>query len=144
MKPALVEAKAARAHWSAEEAFLGILTLAAVCDGQKASRRLCAVHDFAERSPFLAALGERALIQLQGDVVKRIGEAKSDPLEQACGVLPAEMRPSIYAACVDILCADGLVADRERELLDRLQKLLVIDSVSASQIEAVILLKNRF
>ena len=148
MNAALAQPQVNRSDWSAQEAFLGILTLVAVCDGQRAAKRLCAVHDFAERSPFLTALGEKRLVQLHGDVVKRIGEAKCDAerdvLEEACANLPAEMRPSIYAACVDILGADGILNTQERELLDRLQNLLLIEPASASQIETVILLKNRF
>jgi hypothetical protein len=148
MNRPFVKRQAPGAGWSAHEAFLGVPTMIAVCDGQHAARRLRAVHDFAARSPFLATLGEQGLVQLHADVVKRIGEAKQqggcDALEQACAILPSEMQASVYAACVDILGAYGNLSEADRGVLDRLRNLLNIDAGLALQIETVLLLKNRF
>ncbi len=94
------------------------------------------------------SLGEVRLVQLHADVVARIGEAKCDTqcdaLEQACRTLPADMRPSTYGACVDILGADGTLPVAEREFLNRLQRVLCMGPDLALQIENVLLLKNRF
>ena len=132
------------AHWSAHEAFLGILTLVAVWDGHKATSRLRGVRAFAERSPFLSALGEKRQIQLQSDVVMRMGECEGEALDQVCAILPPEMHASMYAACADILGAAGVFSKDDRALLDQLRTLLGIEPQQAEEIEAVLLLKNRF
>ena len=134
----------AQGAWSVPEAFLGVLTLAGVWDGQHASARLAAVHAFAKRSPFLATLGEAGLNQLQEKVVERIGESSGDPLSRACAALPREMGASIYAACVDILASTGELSESDRTLMAELRSLLRIEAGLAEQIETVAQLKNRY
>jgi hypothetical protein len=130
--------------WSAADAFLGVMTLVAVQDVRTAETRMRAVHEFAERSPFLRKYGEQGLPHLQSNVVKCIDAAGCHALERACSALPAEMRESVYAACLDILAASGVLSDQDRVLTNRLRVLLQIEPVLARQIETVLLLKNRF
>lgn len=144
MPAQLSKPKREHAHWSDQEAFLGVMTLMAVWEAHGATSRLRAVHAFAERSPFLSALGEKGLVQLHDDVVKRMGEAECDALEQACAQLPSDMGASVYAACVDVLGAPGTLSDVDRGMLERLRALLSVDAALARQIETVLLLKNRY
>jgi hypothetical protein len=139
-----VASKTRQQGWSAAEAFVGVMTLAAVHDVQEAEHRMRAVHEFAERSPFLSEHKKHGLLSLRSEVAKRIDAAGCDALEEACAALPAEMRASTYAACVDVLSANGALPAKDRVLVDRLRAILQIEVGLAQQIEKVLLLKNRF
>lgn len=132
------------AHWNVPEAFVGVLTIVAVSNTKDAAPRLRAVHAFVQRSPFLAGLGEQGLVQIHADAVNRIAEAGGAALEQACAVLPSQMRSSMYAACFDILARSGVLSARDRELANLLAGLLHIEAGLAQNIENVLLVKNRF
>ena len=144
MDVAVSDTPSPQRDWSAADAFLGVMTLVAVQDIRTAETRMRAVHEFAGRSPFLRKCSDKGLPHLQSGVVKRIDAAGCHALEQACVALPAEMRESVYAACIDILGASGLLSDQDRILANRLRVLLKMEPVLAQQIETVLLLKNRF
>lgn len=133
-----------KAGWSPAEAFLGILTLIAVWDGQKAAQRLEAVHFHACRSLFLRPFGEKGRIQLHQKVVERMGAAHDEALSEACAALPPTMGASVYATCIDVLSAAGALSESDRSIIAQLRPLLHVDEMLAAQIETIILLKNRY
>lgn len=143
MSPALKTA-APKASWTQAEAFLGLLTLVAVCDGQKAANRLETVHALAKRSPFLKPLGEKGVIRLHSDVVERIGAAGPNAFEEACAALPAHMRESLYAQCMDVLAMTAPPSTEDQNLVSELRRLLSIEATRAQEIESVIFLKNQY
>ncbi|MFT3728114.1 MAG: hypothetical protein QM759_09850 [Terricaulis sp.] len=133
----------AQMPWSAESAFLAILTLTAVHDPHDTERRLRAVHFIAERSPLLSAQGERKLIELQSEVVANIA-GDFHAIEAACAVLPTRMHASAYAVAADVLLSSGAFTVADQKWLDRLCLLLELDADTVARIGDVIRLKNKY
>lgn len=64
-------------------------------------------------------------------------------LEQSLDLLPANLYQPVYAVCVDLMLADGIVNNEEKDFLDDLQEKLGIDPKLTMQITNVICIKNR-
>ncbi len=57
--------------------------------------------------------------------------------------LPVKFRPTAFALSVDVVLADGMVLDEEKDFLYTLQQLLEIENSLAQKILEVIIIKNR-
>ncbi len=64
-------------------------------------------------------------------------------LEAACKALSAEMRQTAFVLAADLVLADGVVEDKEKEFLEGFQKTLQIDDTTALKVVEVMLMKNR-
>jgi tellurite resistance protein len=57
--------------------------------------------------------------------------------------LPEGLRQTAFANACDIVLADGVVEDEEKEFLDHLQKALELDGDTALNIVEVMIIKNK-
>lgn len=64
-------------------------------------------------------------------------------LTACAAVLPPELRPAAFAQAVDLVLADGRIAQREKAFIDELQGVLQVDDAMAEKIVEVLLIKNR-
>lgn len=62
---------------------------------------------------------------------------------QGMTALPIKLRPTAFALSVDVVLADGMVMDEEKDFLYTLQQLLEIENSLAQKILEVIIIKNR-
>ena len=74
----------------------------------------------------------------------RVSGSEAGTLLTACaGVIPEELRAPLFALAIELVFADGRVAEREKTFVDALQSALAIDDDTALKIVEVLLLKSR-
>jgi hypothetical protein len=64
-------------------------------------------------------------------------------MRQAVGVVPPELRETCFASATDLILADGVVEQTERDLMQHLMISLQIDSNRAKTIVQVMVIKNK-
>ena len=69
---------------------------------------------------------------------------RPEGLQEACECLPVDMRLPLFAHCVDIVLADGLLLPIEMDLLNRIMTFLAIDPAEGKRVLEVMLIQNRF
>ena len=127
-----------------QEGFAGVLLGASACDGHIADE---------EVQSLMTCLGRMNLYQhvqphrfnnmmdrLSG-VLKRGGPEKL--LEKSVPAVPPELRETAFVNAVDIVLADGVVDDDEKEFIDNLMIQMEIDKARAKTIVKVMVYKNK-
>lgn len=129
--------------WSIPEAFLCLILSAAFADGRLVEQEQEEIRALARRSRTLKNLDQNELAQANRIVLKR-REDRPDWLAEACEALPRDMHLAVFAHCLDIALADGVLVSAEAEFLEKLIGLLNINPEEAKLITKVISLKNRY
>lgn len=126
------------------EGFAGVLLGASACDGHIADE---------EVQSLMTCLGRMKLYQhvqphtfnsmmdrLSG-ILKRGGTEKL--LDKAAPAIPPELRETAFVNAVDIVLADGVVDDDEKEFIDQLMTRMEIDKARAKTFVKVMVYKNK-
>ena len=129
--------------WSIPEAFLCLILSSAFADGRIAEQEQEEIRALSRRSLTLKNLDQNELAQVNRVVLKRRAD-RPDWLAEACEALPKDMHLAVFAHCLDITLADGVLVPAEAEFLEKLIGLLTITEEEAKLITKVISLKNRF
>ncbi|MEO1965072.1 tellurite resistance TerB family protein [Hyphomonas sp.] len=129
--------------WSIPEAFLCLILSSAFADGRIAEQEQEEIRALSRRSRTLKNLDQNELAQVNRVVLKRRAD-RPDWLAEACEALPKDMHLAVFAHCLDITLADGVLVPAEAEFLEKLIGLLTITEEEAKLITKVISLKNRF
>jgi len=129
--------------WSIPEAFLCLILSAAYADHQLAEEEKQEIAALIRRSRTMKRHTGTELAELNQAVVLKLRERK-DAVKEACQALPVDMRPSIFAHCVDIVLADGQLLQLEAEFLNQITAFLSISADVAQQIQRVVMIKNRY
>ncbi len=135
---------AEKSSLTAQEAFAGILMGASGCDGQIADEEVGGLITTLLRMKLYQRFGDKhyhqMLSKLHG-VLKRKGV---DVLIGACvAALPDDLRETAFANACDIVLADGVVEDDEKEFLNEITRKLDIAADRAKKIVKVMVIKNR-
>lgn len=129
--------------WTLQQAFMCLLLSAAAADGSVAPEEQYEIFALARRARTLKALDATKLAQVNSEVKQRLRD-RPDGLKEACEALPSDMRPSVFAHCVDMVLADGVLMQLESDYLNKIAGYMKLDGELAKRIAEVILLKNRF
>lgn len=132
-----------RNDWTIEEAFLCLILSAAFADGRVVEEEQEEIRALAHRSRTLKNMSLNDLAEANRTVLKRRTE-RSEWLQEACEALPADMHLAVFAHCLDIALADGVLVQAEAEFLESLIQNLSINPEDARMITKVVSLKNRF
>lgn len=129
---------------SPQEAFAGVLLGASACDGHIADDEVGNLVTVLIRMKLYQRWTDKnynqALNRLHG-VLKKRGV---DTLIDACiESLPAELRETAFANACDIVLADGVVEDDEKEFINNLCRKLEIDKKVAGEIAEIMVVKNK-
>ena len=126
-----------------QEGFAGVLLCASACDGHIGDE---------EGQSLNLILGQKKLYERQTQqqhstmVDRLLGELKrggpENLLEKSYQAVPPELRECVFANAVDIVLADGIVEQVEKEFIDDLQGKLEIDEKRAKAIVQVMVYKN--
>jgi hypothetical protein len=126
------------------DAFAGILLCACAADGHIADE---------EATGLCTTLGRMKLYdnwspdKFNGMIDRMLGMIKRNGVEktiQRCAeALPDKLHPTAFAGACDLVLADGVVEDEEKEFLDKLQRVLQISGDEALTIVEVMIIKNR-
>ena len=129
--------------WSIQEAFLCLILSTAFADGRVVEEEQEEIRALAHRSRTLKNMAPNELAQANRVVLQRRAD-RSDWLREACEALPGDMHLAVFAHCLDIALADGVLAQAEAEFLESLIQHLTIKPEDARLITKVVSLKNRY
>lgn len=126
-----------------QEAFAGVLLCASACDGHIGDEESQSLNLILSQKK----LYERQTSQQHSTMVDRLlGELKRGGpeklLEKSYPAVPPELRECVFANAVDIVLADGVVEQEEKEFIDDLQSKFEIDTKRAKAIVQVMVYKN--
>ena len=138
-----------------EEAFLAILMGAARADGSVSSEEVQEISALAGRTRLLSGVASARISEIQRKVEAKFeAEEINSVLVAACQTImtikdakPEDTKSraeSVLALAIDIVFADREVTDSEMDYVEQLGKLLNISEQRASEIAAVIEIKNYF
>lgn len=129
---------------SPQEAFAGVLLAASACDGHISDE---------EASNLTTAVGRMRLFQKVNE--KQFGQVmdkllgilkKKGPevlLEGCCESLPKELSNAAFANACNIVLADGVVDQDERQFIEKLRTGLDVEASTAKMIAQVMVIKNK-
>ncbi len=126
------------------DAFVGILMCATACDRRIADAEAADLFSITDRMQLFKGLSDDdwdAMIQHLGNRLERSGLEST--LDACAAALPEEMRDCAFANACDLILADGVVEEEEKEFLEMLQKKLAIDGDAAVGIVEVMMIKNK-
>jgi hypothetical protein len=126
------------------EGFAGILLGASACDGHIADEEVQSLFTMLARMKMYQRYTEKnwsTLVNRLMGLLKRKGV--DELLEKAVAALPSELKATAFANACDIVLADGVVEDDEKEFLDKLQDRLAIPDDEAVSIVRVMIIKNK-
>ncbi|MBG1241437.1 tellurite resistance TerB family protein [Nostoc sp. NZL] len=126
------------------EAFAVIILMATASDGSLSVEQANSITSVLSRMKLfksyphemMNSLFEKILGLLQGDGFNTLFNAAKDSLSQ-------DLREAAFAVATDLVLAEGIVAEEEKNFLNDLYQALGISSKIAIQIVQVILIKNR-
>ena len=127
-----------------EEAFAVIVLAATASDGYLSVEQANSITFVLSRMKLFKSypheminkLFEKILGILEGDGYNTLFNAAKDSLSQ-------DLREAAFAVATDLVLAEGIVADEEKNFLNDLYQALGVSSEIAMQIVQVILIKNR-
>jgi uncharacterized tellurite resistance protein B-like protein len=127
-----------------QEAYAGILVAVACGDGHLSEQEIGNLANVLPRMKLYQSCSGDQQIAI---VNRMIGLAKKHGLqvlmERSTKACPPALRQTAFANAVDIVLADGIAEESEREVLQTLMRLLNIPGDDAKTIVDVMVIKNR-
>jgi uncharacterized tellurite resistance protein B-like protein len=129
---------------SRHEAFAGILLAASASDGEIAEEEMNVFCTTVGRMRMFSTWDSDRLIELFRGLLGQIVDEGVEVVLQRCArSLPPELRKTAFINACDLVMADGVVEQGEKEYINRLWKTLEISPEEAKTMAQVIVLKNR-
>lgn len=129
---------------SEAEAFAGIMLAAATCDRHLADEEAVTLAATVRRMTLFAGVTDAQWRSMANNLTRILRREGLDALLAQCAAgLPDDLRESAFANAADLVLADGIVEDEEKEFLDKLQQALGIDGDTALTVAEVMIIKNR-
>ena len=126
------------------EGFAGILLAASACDGHIADDEVQSLFTSLGRMKMYQRYTEKNWSQLINRLLGILKRKGVDELvERSVEAVPSELRRTAFANACDIVLADGVVEDDEKDFLDKLQDELEIEEDDAVSIVRVMVIKNK-
>lgn len=126
-----------------QEGFAGVLLCASACDGHIADEEGQSLMGILQQKKLFERLTPQ---QASGMMDRLMGELKRGGpeglIKKSFPAVPPELRECAFANAVDIVLADGVVEQEEKEFIDELQGNLEIDAKRAKTIVQVMVYKN--
>jgi hypothetical protein len=127
-----------------QEAFAGLLLCATACDGhiaEEEAQGLCTILSRMKLYDNWSGDKFGSMLNRLVGALKREGVDKV--MERCSRTVPDELKETAFAGACDLVLADGVVEDEEKEFLDKLQKVLDIPGDQALTIVQVMIIKNK-
>ncbi len=129
---------------SEQESFLGITLAMAAVDGHIAQAEAQTLLSYVRRMRRFKNFRDDQLIDMFDKIISLIRRHGVDEvLQKAKRGLSEEMRETAFACAIDVAFADGVIDDKEKQLIDDLQLFLEIPGNTALKIIQVMIIKNR-
>jgi tellurite resistance protein len=127
-----------------QEGFAGALLGAAANDGHLADEEMSSLFGTLGRMKLYQNVPEQRFRQMFDrliGILKRNGP--EELIRQSLPAVPPELRETVFACAADIVLADGVVEQSEKEMLQNLMIALELDGNRAQTIVKVMVIKNK-
>ncbi|MEO1526206.1 MAG: tellurite resistance TerB family protein [Planctomycetota bacterium] len=126
-----------------QEGFAGVLLCASACDGHVGDEESQALGMIIHQKKLFSRLTDQQHASLHNRLAGELRRGGPEKLlEKSYPAVPPELRECVFANAVDIVLADGVVEQEEKEFIDTLQEKLEIDGKRAKTIVQVMVFKN--
>jgi uncharacterized tellurite resistance protein B-like protein len=129
---------------SKADAFAGILLAANAVDGHISDEEVQGFVTIISRMKMYENwTGNKltGMIDRMHKLMKRKG--MDEYLEMCAQMIPDELTKTVFANCCDLVFADGVVEEEEKDFINKLRKILDIPGDDARNIAQVIAIKNK-
>lgn len=132
--------------WTQPEAFLAILVAAMRADNEVVWQEKEYIQALVRRSKTMREYinAPEALTAINLSVEERMKSRPDNYLGEACRAMPRDSHKAMFAHCVDVVFADGVLDDKERDFLDKLLAEMTLTAEDAKKIVDVIYEKSRY
>lgn len=129
---------------SPQEAFAGVLLAASACDGHISDEEASNLTTAVGRMRLFEKVNEKQFGQVMDKLLGILKKKGPDVLlEGCCEALPKELSNAAFANACNIVLADGVVDDDEKEFIEKLKSGLKVESSIAKTIAQVMVIKNK-
>ncbi len=126
------------------ESFAGVLVAATASDGHISSEEAQGLVTILQRMTMFENWSDERFGNMLDRLLATIKrQGVDDALQKFTQGLPQELKETVFANACDLVLADGIVEEEEKEYLNNLQRLLQISGDQAITIVQVMVIKNR-
>lgn len=127
-----------------QEAVAGVLLAMAYADGLVAPSEIRLLVDSLDRMKLFYGVEPERIEWMSEGIFERVKSLGTVPyIKETIPAVPKDLYQTVYALAVDMMLVDGVVHEKEKELLGQLQPLLGIPSDLAAKVVEVMTIKNR-
>ena len=127
-----------------QEGVAGVLLGASACDGHIADEEVQSLMTILGRMNLYSRLSGQNFGNMMDRLMGTLKKGGPERLlEKALPAVPPELRETVFVNACDIVLADGVVDDDEKEFIDKLMSQLEIDDDRAKTIVKVMVYKNK-
>lgn len=133
-----------RTKLSPQESFAGILLAAGACDGHISEDEFQQLFTALMRMKLFQRINEKQFGQVMNKLMGVLKKHGPDTLaDGCCETLPEELREAAFANACNIVLADGVLEDDEKQFITDLTIKLQLDAKTAKTIAQVMVIKNK-
>lgn len=133
-----------RTKLSPQEAFAGILLAASACDGHISDDEVQQLLTSLFRMKLFRRINDKQFNQVMNKLNGVLKKNGPDALvDGCCETLPEELYRAAFANACNIVFADGVVDDDEKEFINSLSTKLGLDDKTSKKIVRVMVIKNK-
>lgn len=141
---ALFSGMESKTKLSPQESFAGILLAASACDGHISDEEFHQLLTALFRMKLFQRINEKQFKAVLNKLMGVLKKKGPDQLaEGCCAVLPENLKKAAFANACNIVLADGILENDERDFIDKLKDLLALDDKMAKTICQVMIIKNK-
>ena len=129
---------------SPQESFAGVLLAASACDGHISEDEFNQLMVALFRMKLFQRVNEKQFKQVLNKLMGVLKKHGPDALvDGCCETLPDELRKAAFANACNIVLADGVLEEDEKEFISSLKTKLGLDEKIAKNIAQVMVIKNK-
>lgn len=141
---ALFSGLESRTKLTPQESFAGILLAASACDGHISEDEFHQLLAALFRMKLFERINEKQFNQVMNKLMGVLKKHGPDDLVDGCvESLPEDLRKAAFANACNIVLADGILEDDEKEFINSLKDKLQLEANLAKTIAQVMILKNK-
>lgn len=127
-----------------QESFAGILLAASACDGHISDEEASTLMTAVGRMKLFSQVNGKQFSQIMDKLLGILKKKGHDALiEGCCASLPKELANAAFANACNIVLADGVVDQDEKEFIEKLRGALELEGGTAKMIAQVMVIKNK-
>ena len=127
-----------------QESFAGVLLAASACDGHISDDEASNLTTAVGRMRLFQRVNEKEFGQVMDKLLGILKKKGADTLlDGCCESLPKELANAAFANACNIVLADGVVDQEEKDFIEKLRTKLDVESGTAKAIAQVMVIKNK-